>query len=80
MNVGKGVPNAGGGVTITPLNSPRRRKEYAMSKLTRTKLRVLVTLGALFASVGLTAAACVGSSPSGFSQPNAQSVVSHTVR
>lgn len=51
-----------------------------MSKMTRTKVRLLVVLGAMVASVGLTAAACVGASPSGFSQPNAQSSVSHLGR
>lgn len=51
-----------------------------MSKMTRTKVRVAVALGALIASVGVTAAACVGSPPSGFSQPNAQSTVSHIGR
>lgn len=55
-------------------------KEAAMSKMTRTKVRVAVALGALIASVGVTAAACVGSPPSGFSQPNAQSTVSHIGR
>ncbi|WP_172835146.1 MULTISPECIES: hypothetical protein [Mycobacterium] len=47
-----------------------------MSEMNRTKVRVLVAIGALIASVGLTAAACVGRSVGGFDAPNAQSTVS----
>lgn len=51
-------------------------KRDPMSEMNRTKVRVLVAIGALIASVGLTAAACVGRSVGGFDAPNAQSTVS----